>query len=61
METGRPKQSSDHTAQERADLEAIVASRNLPHGFVRRTRMILLTESGVSVRETVRLDAKNQS
>ena len=54
MGTGRPKQSLDLTAQERADLEAIVASRSLPHGLVRRTRMILLTEGGVSVRETAR-------
>ena len=54
MDTGRPKRSLDLTAQERADLEAIVASRSLPHGLVRRTRMILLTESGVSVRETAR-------
>ncbi len=54
MDTGRPKHSLDITAQERADLEAIVASRSLPHGLVRRARMILLTESGVSVRETAR-------
>ena len=54
MATGRPKQSLDLTAQERAELESIVASRSLPHGLVRRTRMILLTEDGVSVRETAR-------
>lgn len=54
MGTGRPKHSLALTAQERADLEAIVASRSLPHGLVRRARMILLTESGVSIRETAR-------
>lgn len=42
------------TVQERGDLESIVASRSLPHGLVRRARMILLTESGVSIRETAR-------
>ncbi|MCZ7565570.1 MAG: IS630 family transposase [Fimbriimonadaceae bacterium] len=54
MASGRPKQSLDLTAQERAQLESIVASRSLPHGLVRRARMILLTEDGVSVRETAR-------
>jgi transposase len=54
MAMGRPKQSLDLTAQERAELESIVASRSLPHGLVRRARMILLTEDGVSVRETAR-------
>jgi putative transposase len=46
--------SLELTAQERGDLEAIVASRSLPHGLVRRANMILLTESGVSIRETAR-------
>lgn len=54
MAMGRPKQSLDLTAQERTELESIVASRSLPHGLVRRARMILLTEEGVSVRETAR-------
>jgi transposase len=54
MGSGRPKSSLNLTAQERADLEAIVVSRSLPHGLVRRANMILLTESGVSVRATAR-------
>jgi putative transposase len=54
MRSGRPKHSLNLTAQERAQLESIVASRSLPHGLVRRARMILLTEDGVSVRETAR-------
>jgi len=54
MAMGRPKQSLDLTAQERAELESIVASRSLPYGLVRRARMILLTEDGVPVRETAR-------
>ena len=54
MDTGRPKQTLDLTEQERVYIEAIISSRSLPHGLVRRAQMILLTESGVSVRETVR-------
>lgn len=54
MAMGRPKQSLNLTANERAELESIIASRSLPHGLVRRARMILLTEDGVSVRETAR-------
>lgn len=52
MRSGRPKHSLDLTAQERQQLEGIVASRSLPHGLVRRARMILLTEDGMSVRQT---------
>jgi hypothetical protein len=44
--------SLELTAQERGDLEAIVASRRLPHGLVRCANMILLAESGVLIRET---------
>jgi putative transposase len=54
MGTGRPKQALNLSAQERVDLEAIVSSRGLPHGLVRRANMILLTESGVSIREAAR-------
>ena len=42
------------TPQERSDLEAITASRSLPHGLVRRANMILMTESGVSIRDAAR-------
>src|ERR1017187_3329228 len=54
MGIGRPKQALNLSARERVDLEAIVSSRSLPHGLVRRANMILLTESGVSVRDTAR-------
>ena len=54
MGIGRPKSALNLTAEERADLAAIVASRSLPHGLVRRANMILLTESGMSVRATAR-------
>ena len=40
------------TPQERIDLEAMTASRSLPHGLVRRANMILMTESGVSIRRS---------
>ena len=56
MGRGRPKKSLDITAQERADLEAICASRSLPIVLVRRARMILLTESGVPAREQRSVD-----
>lgn len=42
------------TPQERGDLEAITVSRSLPHGLVRRANMILMTESGVSIRDAAR-------
>lgn len=54
MHSGRPKHSLDLAAQERQELESIVGSRSLPYGLVRRARMILLSEDGVSVRETAR-------
>lgn len=54
MLTHKRGASLELSAQERGDLEAIVASRSLPHGLVRRANMILLTESGVSIRETAR-------
>jgi transposase len=54
MLTRKRGASLELTVQERGDLESIVASRSLPHGLVRRARIILLTESGVSIRETAR-------
>jgi putative transposase len=54
MRTGRPKQSLELTVQERRDLQAIVSSRSLPHGLVRRAQMILWSEDGVPVTEVAR-------
>lgn len=51
MRTGRPKRGLNVTAQERAELEAIIASRSLPNGLVRRAKMVLWTEDGVAVAE----------
>jgi hypothetical protein len=45
------------TAADREELEAIVARRSEEAGLVRRARVILLSERGVSGRETgLRLD-----
>jgi transposase len=54
MRNGRPKISLELTVQERTELEAIAASRSLPHGLVRRTQMILWTEAGMTVTEAAR-------
>ena len=54
MRTGRPKQSLDITLSERRELEAVIASRSLPHGLVRRAQMVLWTEDGMPIREAAR-------
>ena len=51
MRVGRRKQPLDLTAEEQRDLEAIVASRSLPHGLVRRAQMILWSDAGMSLAE----------
>src|SRR4030095_731587 len=51
MRTGRPRQPLDLTAEERDDLQAIVGSRSLPHGLVRRAQMILWSEEGMALAE----------
>jgi hypothetical protein len=45
---GRAKSFLNLTAEEPAALEALVASRSLPHGLVRRANVIQLSESDVS-------------
>jgi transposase len=54
MRTGRPKQALQITTSERRDLEAIIASRSLPHGLVRRAQMVLWSEDGMPIREVAR-------
>jgi transposase len=39
---------------ERAELEAIAASRSFPHGLVRRAQMVLWSEDGVPIRDVAR-------
>ncbi len=48
MRTGRPRQFEiTLTPAERAVLRQYVASRSLPHGMVRRARLVLLSADGV--------------
>lgn len=54
MTTGRPKLSLQITAAERQELEAVVSSRTLPHGLVRRAQMVLWSEDGMPIREVAR-------
>ena len=51
MALGRPKPSLILTAEQRGQLEALAASRSLPHGLVSRVRIILLSATGMSNRE----------
>jgi len=50
----RPSLSLGVTAGERRELEAIAASRSLPHGLVRRAQMILWSQDGMSLDEIAR-------
>lgn len=50
----RPSLSLGVTVGERRELEAIAASRSLPHGLVRRAQMILWSEDGMSLDEIAR-------
>ena len=46
MARGRPVQSIELTPQTREQLIAITRSRSLPHGLVRRAKIILMAEQG---------------
>ena len=46
MITGRPKKPITLSDEEREQLSAIVSSRSLPHGLVRRARIILMAADG---------------
>ena len=48
MITGRPKKPIVLSDEEREQLNAITNSRSLPHGLVRRARIVLLDADGVS-------------
>ena len=50
----RARRSLDITGEEREQLDAIAASRSLPAALVRRARIVLLTEDGLSDREAAR-------
>jgi len=47
MRTGRPKKPMVLSDMEREQLGAIVNSRSLPHGLVRRARIVLLAAEGM--------------
>lgn len=47
MITGRPKKPVTLSEGEREQLSAIVNSRSLPHGLVRRARIVLMAAEGV--------------
>ncbi len=48
MPMGRPKPPLVLSPEESEQLRAVAASRTLPHGLVRRARIILLSASGMS-------------
>jgi putative transposase len=47
MRTGRPKEPLSLSDEERAQLESFASSRSLPHGLVRRARIVLLSADGM--------------
>ena len=56
MITGRPKKPVILSEEEHEQLKAIVNSRSLPHGLVRRARIILMAAEGVpncTIAETI--------
>ena len=48
MITGRPKKPIILSEGEREQLNALANSRSLPHGIVRRARLVLLAADGLS-------------
>lgn len=54
MKNGRGNREVTVSEADRAQLEAIVRSRSLPHGIVRRARIVLLSADGVGATEIAR-------
>lgn len=50
----KARRSLDITSEEHEQLKAIASSRSLPAALVRRAKIVLLTEEGMSDRETAR-------
>lgn len=48
MNLGRPKPPLVLSTEQRHQLEALAASRSLPHGLVTRVRIILMSARGLS-------------
>jgi putative transposase len=47
MRTGRPKEPLSISDEERAHLKSFASSRSLPHGLVRRARIVLMSAEGM--------------
>lgn len=61
MRTGRPKEPVMLSEEEREQLNGIANSRSLPHGLVRRARIVLLAADGMPNRAIAeRLDLSPQ-
>ena len=48
MITGRPRKPLTLSEEEHEQLSAIVNSRSLPHGLVRRARIVLMASEGMT-------------
>ncbi len=48
MSLGRPKAPLSLSSEQRGQVEALAASRSLPHGLVTRVRIILMSASGLT-------------
>ena len=48
MRTGRPKEPLTLSDEEREQLESFASSRSLPHGLVRRARIVLMSADGMA-------------
>jgi len=48
MRTGRAKIPLTLSSEEREQLESLVSSRSLPHGLIRRARIVLMAADGVA-------------
>lgn len=48
MRTGRPRQPLQLSEEERKQINALASSRTLPYGLVRRAKIILLADQGLS-------------
>ena len=54
MAAGRSERSLQVTSEERAQLESIATSRSLPAALVRRAKIILMTEAGLTDRQAAK-------
>ena len=50
MKTGRPKKTLRLAKEEYEQLRSLTASRSLPHGLVRRVRIVLMAADGLANR-----------